>query len=107
MADVALLDLPPDCAGVPYSLRAQALATAEIMLTAPVIAALGAAVAEQAIVSAAAHWLVTSGHVRPSQPWTGKATGRWAGSSHGDVVINILAQLPRDSARVRGLPFAV
>lgn len=111
-----LLALPPAFDGLPHDRREQAFDWAQSALpVAALLSHLGRAVAELAVVNAAAHWLHRSGqgdcswatldarpmgHAQPSPA----NDGVWAGSPYGDTVSSILARLPRPSGRGRRLP---
>ena len=102
----ALLALPVGCRGVPCQLHKQAIDSAEAMLPASTLSMLGAARAEEALSNAAAHWLVTNGYAHGERT-SNAASGIWAGSSYGDHVAALLAQLPRTNGRSRRYPLTV
>jgi len=113
--EVELLDLPAEVAGLPHEARLAAFAWAEAALPlADIITRLGQATAEQALVQAAAHYLL---HTRnpnaepdtPHSPRRGAQMNRpgnngdWAGTPYGDAVARILDLLPGGTRRCGGI----
>lgn len=109
-AEVELLELPPEFAGLPYAQRRDAQRWAEAALPYAKLAAIGEAVAEQVLVQATAHHLATTAPGSSFRERSGSPenTGLWAGSEYGDAVAAALAtHLPRASGRGRAYPNAV
>jgi len=113
--EVELLDLPAEFAGLPYSTRRAAFEWAESAIPlSTIITRLGQADAEQALVQAAAHYLL---HTRnpnaepdtPHSPRRGAQMNRpgnngdWSGTPYGDAVSRILDRLPGGTRRCGGV----
>jgi hypothetical protein len=98
---VELLTLPAEFEGLPHAERLEAFGFAEAELPVEQLQAISQAIAERAVVLAAAHYLATTGtpNAQPdSMPPPRKGVnvgeaghrGRWAGSPYGDRVAGIL-----------------
>lgn len=115
-----LLALPQGLDGLPHETRDLAFGWANSVLpTTQILSVLGQAVLDQALINAAAHWIVTT-----RQPDTSGATldprpdgrpqtykpdlyGSFQGSAYGDAVAQILAKLPHTRSLTRWTPFPV
>jgi hypothetical protein len=107
-----LLELPAEFEALPYALRARALAWARAAVPAQISGQLGAAVYDDTLANAAAHWLestdqpgledVEEERPRARKPIVGSSPARnWAGSIYGEAVAATLDRLPRSSGRGR------
>jgi hypothetical protein len=103
VSDPELLELPDEFEGRPYKVKRDAQDQAEAMLPANLVAQLGQAVAEAALVAATAHVLSCT------KAGTGEQAGPmptdWTGSPYGAQVQTMLSKLPRTSGRARAFPF--